>query len=230
MIRVLKRDPAGWWEGELNGRKGLFPNNYIEEMKGGPLPMAAVNRSPPPNSLTQNPLTANPAIAAAAAASSASSASRGPPPVKMIPIGSGMPPPKATSPSSLPQNAPSTFDAKAGNAERKPAGQVRGGGDASTEKKVTRVSKTKFGLWSSNMAWYGAMAMIPMGLYSILWYMVDSRNHSVQYLLSGLYSFFVGWGVMWYEKLSVATRIRTAVEFSSPPGSDALEHVRWTCI
>ena len=127
----------------------------------------------------------------------------------MIPIGSGMPPPKALSPGSLPQNAPATFDARAANVERKPAGQVRGGGDASTEKKVIRVSKTKFGLWSSNMAWYAGMVMVPMGLYSILWYGVDSRNHSIQYLLSGLYSFFVGWGIMCYEKLSVSSHFQS---------------------
>jgi len=28
-IRVISRDPSGWWEGEVNGVKGIFPANYV---------------------------------------------------------------------------------------------------------------------------------------------------------------------------------------------------------
>ncbi|KAG9018074.1 hypothetical protein FRB90_012370 [Tulasnella sp. 427] len=29
VIHVLNRDPTGWWDGELDGRRGWFPSNYI---------------------------------------------------------------------------------------------------------------------------------------------------------------------------------------------------------
>lgn len=28
-IHVLNRDPSGWWDGELEGRRGWFPSNYV---------------------------------------------------------------------------------------------------------------------------------------------------------------------------------------------------------
>ena len=28
-IQVLNRDPSGWWDGELDGRRGWFPSNYV---------------------------------------------------------------------------------------------------------------------------------------------------------------------------------------------------------
>jgi myosin-1 len=31
MITVLKKDPGGWWEGELQGRRGWLPANYVQE-------------------------------------------------------------------------------------------------------------------------------------------------------------------------------------------------------
>jgi len=30
VIRCLNRDPSGWWDGELDGRRGWFPSNYTE--------------------------------------------------------------------------------------------------------------------------------------------------------------------------------------------------------
>lgn len=44
VIRVLNRDTSGWWDGELDGRRGWFPSNYVtsevglltdEELPGG---------------------------------------------------------------------------------------------------------------------------------------------------------------------------------------------------
>jgi len=29
VIRVLNRDPTGWWDGELDGSRGWFPSNYV---------------------------------------------------------------------------------------------------------------------------------------------------------------------------------------------------------
>ena len=31
VIFILKKDPGGWWEGELNGRRGWIPANYVQE-------------------------------------------------------------------------------------------------------------------------------------------------------------------------------------------------------
>eukprot|EP01111_Echinosteliopsis_oligospora_P016015 TRINITY_DN6521_c0_g1_i1.p1 TRINITY_DN6521_c0_g1~~TRINITY_DN6521_c0_g1_i1.p1 ORF type:complete len:427 (-),score=104.82 TRINITY_DN6521_c0_g1_i1:73-1353(-) len=32
IIVVLDQDDSGWWTGEVDGRKGLFPSNYVEEL------------------------------------------------------------------------------------------------------------------------------------------------------------------------------------------------------
>lgn len=33
VIKVIQKDEeTGWWTGELNGRTGLFPSNYVEEV------------------------------------------------------------------------------------------------------------------------------------------------------------------------------------------------------
>lgn len=29
VIRVLNRDSSGWWDGEVDGRRGWFPSNYV---------------------------------------------------------------------------------------------------------------------------------------------------------------------------------------------------------
>ncbi|KAJ7745712.1 SH3 domain-containing protein, partial [Mycena metata] len=29
VIHVLNRDSSGWWYGELEGRRGWFPSNYV---------------------------------------------------------------------------------------------------------------------------------------------------------------------------------------------------------
>ena len=34
IITVIKEDPSGWWKGELNGKVGLFPFNFCQEMSG----------------------------------------------------------------------------------------------------------------------------------------------------------------------------------------------------
>ncbi len=33
VIRVTNKDVTeGWWEGELNGATGVFPNNFVEQL------------------------------------------------------------------------------------------------------------------------------------------------------------------------------------------------------
>lgn len=29
VIHVFNRDPSGWWDGELEGKRGWFPSNYV---------------------------------------------------------------------------------------------------------------------------------------------------------------------------------------------------------
>eukprot|EP01114_Cavostelium_apophysatum_P014008 TRINITY_DN3515_c0_g1_i2.p1 TRINITY_DN3515_c0_g1~~TRINITY_DN3515_c0_g1_i2.p1 ORF type:complete len:853 (-),score=225.26 TRINITY_DN3515_c0_g1_i2:38-2596(-) len=36
IIFVIKEDQSGWWKGELNGKVGLFPSNFIEELPNEP--------------------------------------------------------------------------------------------------------------------------------------------------------------------------------------------------
>jgi hypothetical protein len=30
---LTQKSDTGWWEGDKNGKKGLFPGNYVEELK-----------------------------------------------------------------------------------------------------------------------------------------------------------------------------------------------------
>ena len=32
IINLISKDEEAWWKGELNGRTGVFPSNYVEEM------------------------------------------------------------------------------------------------------------------------------------------------------------------------------------------------------
>ncbi|KAJ1303305.1 hypothetical protein OPQ81_011502 [Rhizoctonia solani] len=36
LIHVLNRDSTGWWDGELDGRRGWFPSNYVKASKRRP--------------------------------------------------------------------------------------------------------------------------------------------------------------------------------------------------
>jgi len=188
LITVIKSDDPGWWEGELNGRRGLFPRNYVEEVAEStashvpppPKPIAAVNTRPPPQPLSANPLVA---------------ASRKPPPPQQA----------------LPENKPAVFSPQASSSSSsagasaggpsKPAGQVRGGGEgaaaAASAKRLE--STTRFGAWSSNMAMASGAVMIPLGLVSLLWYFVDSDTHSFNTFLCGVYALIVGIGILLWE-------------------------------
>lgn len=33
IVANIKKDDGGWWEGELDGRRGLFPDNFVRELK-----------------------------------------------------------------------------------------------------------------------------------------------------------------------------------------------------
>ncbi|KAF7314351.1 hypothetical protein MKEN_00907700 [Mycena kentingensis (nom. inval.)] len=37
VIHVLNRDSSGWWDGELEGRRGWFPSNYVNVQPSSPL-------------------------------------------------------------------------------------------------------------------------------------------------------------------------------------------------
>lgn len=32
LLNILRKDHSGWWYGELNGKTGHFPFNYVEEL------------------------------------------------------------------------------------------------------------------------------------------------------------------------------------------------------
>lgn len=35
IIVNIRRDDGGWWEGELGGRRGFFPDNFVRVSNGG---------------------------------------------------------------------------------------------------------------------------------------------------------------------------------------------------
>lgn len=32
VLELFQKDETGWWFGELNGQRGHFPSNYVEEL------------------------------------------------------------------------------------------------------------------------------------------------------------------------------------------------------
>lgn len=189
-------------------------SNYVEPVKDTEVltanpalaarPIAAVNTRPPSQPLP-----------------TAHAAARSPPPHQ---VASRALPPPVHQTHAIPENKPSTFSpppgsvsasvisstpaaaaASSSGGERKPAGQVVGGGGTEENKKLL-VSKTKIGLWSSNIAFYSGLTMIPLGLLAVLWHLVDGDRWSVQTLLSGIYSVVIGIGIMFYETYYGQTR------------------------
>ncbi|GAA5919284.1 hypothetical protein JCM1841_006540 [Sporobolomyces salmonicolor] len=45
IIRCLNQDQSGWWDGELDGRRGWFPSNFVELLRADP-PARSPSRSP----------------------------------------------------------------------------------------------------------------------------------------------------------------------------------------
>lgn len=79
VINVLSKEieDQGWFKGELNGKVGVFPGNFVELIRMPCGPMAASASVPEPDSAPDKGLpsrpTGKPAAAAAAAAAAASS-------------------------------------------------------------------------------------------------------------------------------------------------------------
>ena len=45
IVEVLAQVKEGWWQGSLNGKKGLFPSNFVE-LKKGSIYMTPANEEP----------------------------------------------------------------------------------------------------------------------------------------------------------------------------------------
>lgn len=49
VIHVLNRDPSGWWDGELDGKRGWFPSNYtgsaLPQVDEQPVPVVTTVRA-----------------------------------------------------------------------------------------------------------------------------------------------------------------------------------------
>jgi len=87
IVKVLALEDEGWWRGELNGRVGMFPNNFVKKLGQHPFQLEDNSKQ---NILTQDELliflaakspptllSASPAAAAAAAPAPRPAASSG---------------------------------------------------------------------------------------------------------------------------------------------------------
>eukprot|EP01104_Vermistella_antarctica_P013773 TRINITY_DN4222_c0_g2_i1.p1 TRINITY_DN4222_c0_g2~~TRINITY_DN4222_c0_g2_i1.p1 ORF type:complete len:508 (-),score=126.78 TRINITY_DN4222_c0_g2_i1:184-1707(-) len=60
IIQILHRDPSGWWQGNLNGRVGVFPSvDWVEEIPDD-APGAAPETAAPPPAAAAPPAAATP--------------------------------------------------------------------------------------------------------------------------------------------------------------------------
>lgn len=43
IITNIRKEDGGWWEGQINGRRGLFPDNFVRvSTKRNPFPVSCV--------------------------------------------------------------------------------------------------------------------------------------------------------------------------------------------
>lgn len=43
IITNIRKEDGGWWEGQINGRRGLFPDNFVRvSTKRNPFPVSYV--------------------------------------------------------------------------------------------------------------------------------------------------------------------------------------------
>lgn len=75
ILFITKEDDSGWWSGEINGKSGLFPNNYVELIK-----MFALPQTPAIESRASQPTKEAPKTISRTA--SAPDVSRGQPPAQ----------------------------------------------------------------------------------------------------------------------------------------------------
>jgi len=45
-ITILEKAESGWWQAELEGKKGLIPSNFVQELTHSPLPTPPASPSP----------------------------------------------------------------------------------------------------------------------------------------------------------------------------------------
>jgi len=206
IITVIKKDDPGWWEGQLDGRKGLFPSNYVEPYNGPATPASPSRAAPPPRSPTggkSSPAAAN--RATSPPAKNATAAKTPPPasPRRSVPAASPSSSAVKSSPSASGTGS-TTIDVAS---ERKPAARIQGGNAPAEQKKKPRESRTKFGVWSTNMAYYSGLVMIPLGGINVLWSQVDPDNHDgFQSLISGVYCALLGLAIIYYESMFGTSR------------------------
>ena len=43
IVRNIEKKEDGWWEGDLHGKRGMFPENFVEEIK----PVVVTESKPP---------------------------------------------------------------------------------------------------------------------------------------------------------------------------------------
>jgi hypothetical protein len=139
VVTIVNQDDPGWWEGELNGQRGLFPYNYVEILAKAPPPRGPA--PPGPKAPAKAPAKAIPIMqspAASAPPQQRGGPPQGQPPAGMIKAGPSAPPPKDVGP------VKTGVATNVGIKVNQEAKEGKGSGTASNVKKG-KVSKTKFG-------------------------------------------------------------------------------------
>eukprot|EP00475_Leptophrys_vorax_P041409 TRINITY_DN7806_c0_g1_i1.p1 TRINITY_DN7806_c0_g1~~TRINITY_DN7806_c0_g1_i1.p1 ORF type:complete len:867 (-),score=162.65 TRINITY_DN7806_c0_g1_i1:55-2655(-) len=139
LITIIEQDPSGWWTGEIKGRVGMFPYNYVEIEPEEPVTVSKVLKSPGAGKTQFTPLEDD-AIDAEAGNG------------ENIVHDDDAKLPEETE-MKIPRQMSSRDYVKA----------------ALTLPKKPVYGKTRIGPWGSNMAKSGGVMCVVLGLASILW-------------------------------------------------------------
>lgn len=231
IITVLNQDDEGWWEGELNGQRGLFPSNYVEVLKTGPplrptatLPpapqLAGFNGSSRPSQKFSSPPFKQTDAGAVAQVAQYQFTSPGAPAPYQDQAAATDYQPIADQPFSQ-GNTQATGDFV--KPVKQPADQKSPSGTVIKDHSVDvspaqfrRVqmppsSKTKFGYFASNMAYWSGWCCIFLGPLAILWGLVTTQYYGVIDVIVGVYNIILGFAILVFEAYWGETRRHSKV-------------------
>lgn len=155
---MVARDDEGWWEGELNGIRGLFPSNYVQVLTESDAPTSAATKAPPPLPSQQQNNHANNNVASKTATTTSDTSASSQPPVSASQVAIHIPDPAPVVKPNTSSSSSNNGAAPAKAAANPPAKRVD--------------SKTKYGYVLDTCLVYQCFCAVHTDLYCLFYFSV----------------------------------------------------------